>query len=194
MTKEAIRSEVRKKRRAVSGIHVMEMSLRICEKIVALPEYQNARRVMCYSSMPEEVQTRGLLWAIQSSGRELCLPVWRDDKSMDAVLMTEDTRLVPDRMGIDTPLNGEIVPPSSLDLVLVPGVAFDKKGNRLGYGQGDFDRYLSRCSCPAVGLAYELQVVEDIHPADHDVPMNRVVTEKNVYTCAPHPAQQNNGE
>ena len=177
MTKEAIRSEVREKRQAVSGIHLLEMSLRICEKIVKLPEYLGARRVMCYASTPEEVQTRGLFWAIQSSGRELCLPVWKKDGSMDAVLVNADTRLEPDDLGIDKPVNGVAVPPESLDLVLVPGVAFDRTGNRIGYGRGFFDRYLAKCTCPAVGLAYELQMVDGIEASCHDVPMTKILYE-----------------
>ena len=184
MTREEIRSEVRKKRRAVSGISVAEMSLRICEKIIALPEYLRARRILCYATLPEEVQTRGILWAIHHSGRELYMPVWRPDGGMDAVRVTEETAMEPDRMGIDTPVSGETLPPEKLDLVLVPGVAFDQSGNRLGFGKGYFDRFLAKCRCPAVGLAYELQLVDAIEARPHDVPMNRIVTERAVYDCA----------
>ena len=184
MTREEIRSEVRRKRKAVSGIHVAEMSLRICERIVALPEYIRARRVLCYAALPEEVQTRGILWAIHHSGRELYLPVWRQDGGMDAVRVTEDTLLKPDGMGIDTPVSGETLPPERLDLALVPGVAFDRAGNRLGFGKGYFDRFLARCRCPAVGLAYELQLVDAIEAGPHDVPMHKIITERAVYDCA----------
>ena len=184
MTREEIRSEVRKKRQAVSGIHVAEMSLRICEKIVALPEYLKARRILCYAALPEEVQTQGVLWAIHRSGRELYLPVRRQDGGMDAVRVTEDTPLKPDHLGIDTPLSGEVLPPEELDLVLAPGIAFDRAGNRLGFGKGYFDRFLARCRCPAVGLAYELQLVGAIEAKPHDVPMGKIVTERAVYDCA----------
>ena len=87
-------------------------------------------------------------------------------------------------MGIDTPVSGETLPPEKLDLVLVPGVAFDQSGNRLGFGKGYFDRFLAKCLCPAVGLAYELQLVDAIEARPHDVPMNRIVTERAVYDCA----------
>ncbi|MBQ8952632.1 MAG: 5-formyltetrahydrofolate cyclo-ligase [Clostridia bacterium] len=183
MTREEIRSEVRKKRQAVSGIQVVEMSLRICEKIVTLPEYLKAQRILCYASMPEEVQTRGILWAIHHSGRKLYLPVVRRNGGMDAVRVTEDTEMKPDRMGIDTPVSGEVLPPEALDLVLAPGIAFDRAGNRLGYGKGYFDRFLAKCRCPVVGLAYELQLVDAIEPTSHDVPMNKIVTEGAVYDC-----------
>ena len=160
MTREEIRSEVRKKRKAVSGIQVAEMSLRICEKIVALPEYIRAKRVLCYAAMPDEVQTKGILWAIAHSGRELYLPV------------TTNLRYVtPEQI------------PEALDLALVPGIAFDRSGNRLGFGKGYFDRFLARCRCPAIGLAYELQLVDTIETVAHDVPMDKIVTETAVYTC-----------
>ena len=184
MTRESIRSEVRKKRQAVSRIHVAEMSLRICEKIVALPEYHKAKRIMCYAALPEEVQTRGILWAIHRSGRELYLPVWHPDGSMDAVHVTEDTAFEPDGTGIDRPVSGDTLPPERLDLVLVPGVAFDRAGNRLGFGNGYFDRFLVKCRCPAVGLAYELQLVDAIEAQPHDVPMQKIITERAVYDCA----------
>ena len=184
MTREEIRSEVRKKRKAVSGIQVAEMSLRICEKIVALPEYIRAKRVLCYAAMPDEVQTKGILWAIAHSGRELYLPVVRKGGGMDAVRVTEDTVMKPDPMGVEAPVSDDILPPEALDLVLVPGIAFDRAGNRLGFGKGYFDRFLTRCRCPMVGLAYELQLVDAIQATPHDVPMSKIVTESAVYDCA----------
>ncbi len=194
MTREEIRSEVREKRRTVSGIQVAEMSLRICEKVVALPEYVRARRIMCYAALPEEVQTRGLLWAIQRGGKELYLPVVRPNCHMDAVRVTEDTVMVPDRLGVESPSSGDVLPAEQLDLVLVPGVAFDRLGNRLGFGKGHFDRFLVDCRCPAVGLAYELQLVEEIDKRAHDIPMTKIVTEKKVYDCAEARREKTDGK
>ncbi|MBO4886529.1 MAG: 5-formyltetrahydrofolate cyclo-ligase [Clostridia bacterium] len=188
MTREEIRSEVRIKRKKVSGIQVAEMSLRVCEKIVKLPEYIRARRVLCYAAMPDEVQTRGLLWAIRHSGRELFMPVARGGGSMDAVRVTDDTPMKPDVFGIETPVSDDVLPPEELDLALVPGIAFDRSGNRLGFGKGYFDRFLARCRCPAIGLAYELQLVDAIDARPHDVPMDKIVTEAAVYVC---PAAEN---
>ena len=187
MTREEIRSEVRKKRMALSAIQAVEMSLRICEKIIALPEYIRAKRVLCYMSMPDEVRTKGILWAIERGGRELFLPATRPDGLMDAVRVDRDTVYRPDSYGIETPVSGDILPPEELDLVLVPGIAFDRRGNRLGFGKGYFDRFLARCRCPAIGLAYEAQLVDAIEPAEHDVPMDKIVTEKAVYVCTARP-------
>ena len=194
MTREEIRSEVREKRKTVSGIQVAEMSIRICEKIVALPEYVRARRVLCYSAVPDEVQTEGILWAIMHSGRELYLPVARRGGLMDAVRVTEDTEMKPDIYGIDTPVSGDTLPPEELDLALIPGIAFDRNGNRLGFGKGYFDRFLARCRCPFIGLAYELQLVDAIEARPHDVPMDRIVTEKAVYTCGADLLEKTNGK
>ena len=187
MTREEIRSEVRKRRRALSAIQTVEMSLRICEKIVMLPEYIRARRVMCYAAMPDEVHTQGILWAIRRSGRELYLPVTRPKGWMDAVRVDGDTVFQPNDLGIETPVSGDALPPEQLDLVLVPGIAFDWNGNRLGFGKGYFDRFLARCRCPAIGLAYEAQLVDAIEAEAHDVPMNKIVTEKAVYVCDVQP-------
>ena len=68
-----------------------------------------------------------------------------------------------------------------MDLVLAPGVAFDREGNRLGYGKGYFDRLLKDCACPKVGLAYEMQMVDHVPEHQGDVPMDKVVTETAIY-------------
>ena len=178
-----IRREVRKIRRALSRTRVIEMSLRICGSVMTLPEYVRAEKVMCYASLPEEVETGSLLRAIRGSGRELFLPRTHRDGRMDAVRVTDDTAFETDRMGIMVPASGAELPPGKLDLVLVPGIAFDRTGNRIGFGRGYYDRFLAKCVCPAVGLAFEAQLVDGIRPQVHDVPMHRIVTEKTVYIC-----------
>ena len=182
MTREEIRREVRKKRKGLSGIQALEMSLRICEKVVTMPEYVAAKRVMCYSSLPEEVQTSSLIWAIRRSGRQLFLPAVTEDGLL-AVRVHEDTAMFRDKLGIETP-RGEPEPPENIDLVLVPGIAFDRAGSRLGFGRGYYDRFLAQCACPFIALAFDLQVVPDSPRAEHDVAMHKIVTEKGVYDCS----------
>lgn len=183
-TREELRLLIRRKRQAVSAIQVAEMSLRICEKVVALPEYIRARRVLCYHALPDEVQTNGLLREIQRSGRALYLPVTRPDGSMDAVHITDSSQIRVNRLGIPEPTEGEVLPPDQLDLVLAPGIAFDPAGNRLGFGKGYFDRFLQFCRCPVIGLAYGLQMVESIEAKPHDIPMDKIITEDRIYVCA----------
>jgi 5-formyltetrahydrofolate cyclo-ligase len=78
---------------------------------------------------------------------------------------------------------GLMVEPDDLDLVIVPGVAFDRRGNRLGFGGGYYDRFFERCNATRVGLAYAFQVVDDIPAEDHDVKIDWLVTEDEVILC-----------
>lgn len=180
MTREEIRAAARKLREDASKIQAAEMSARICERIVKMNEYLKAKRVLCYSALPDEVQTGGLLREIMRSGRELYLPRTRGS-ALDIVRVTPESQLVPGAFGVMEPPTGELADISDMDLVLVPGVAFDRKGNRLGYGKGYFDRLLSGCTCPVIGLAFEFQVFDHIPVREGDVPMDKVITGRNVY-------------
>lgn len=180
MTREEIRAAARKLREDASKIQAAEMSARICERIVKMSEYLKAKRVLCYASLPDEVQTNGLLHEIMRSGRELYLPRTRG-RELDIVRVTPESNLVPGAFGVLEPQSGEVADISEMDLVLAPGVAFDRDGNRLGYGKGYFDRLLAACTCPVIGLAYELQIFDHIPVREGDVPMDKVITGRNVY-------------
>jgi 5-formyltetrahydrofolate cyclo-ligase len=89
--------------------------------------------------------------------------------------------LQPSRFGICEPRSGEAVPLARIDLVVLPGVAFDKKGIRLGYGLGCYDRALAAIERPTlVGLAYDFQVVNALPREEHDIPVDMVVTERKI--------------
>ena len=190
MTRQQMRLEARRARRAISAIRAAEMSVRVAQAVVSLPEFISARRIICYSNLPEEVQTGGLMSAVWDCGKELYLPVVREDGGLSAVRCLPSTALEADAMGIMTPTEGETLPPEELDLVIAPGLAFDRLGHRLGFGKGYFDRFLSGCRCPVVGLAYEVQVFDRVHTGPHDIPVDRLVTEERVYDCAAARAAQ----
>ena len=183
MTREEIRAEIRNERDAMSCIQAAELSGRVCERIMGMPEFKKAKRILCYMSAGREVQTNILIKASISAGYEVCVPVVRGKGLMDAVRVTEDSVMRANRFGIAEPEAGEVVLPRSIDLVLAPGIAFDESGNRLGTGHGYFDRYLADCRCPVVALAYEMKIVPRIEPGAFDVPMDFIATEKRLITC-----------
>lgn len=184
MTRQQMRLEARRARQIVSMMRGAEMSLRVARAVVSLPEFIAARRVMCYSSLPEEVQTGGLLSAIRDCGKELYLPAVRKGGAIEAMRCLSSTDMVTDAMGIKAPADGEVIAPGQLDFVIVPGVAFDRFGYRLGFGKGYYDRFLSGCRCPVAGLAYEVQIYDRIEARSHDIPVDKLVTEERVYDCA----------
>ncbi len=180
MTREEIRACVKKRREDASKIQAAELSARICERIVAMAEYLKAKRILCYAALPDEVQTGGLLREILRSGRSLYLPRTRGS-NLEVAHVTADTKLERGAYGVPEPVTDELADISDVDLVLAPGVAFDREGNRLGYGKGYFDRLLKDCACPKVGLAYEMQMVDHVPEHQGDVPMDKVVTEERIY-------------
>jgi len=160
----------------------------ICATLAALPEYAAAETVMGYVHFRSEVRTRGLLAAALGEGKRVVVPYCLADR-LGLFLLESIDELAPGTWGIPEPkvelrsLPNKQVDASRLDLVVVPGVAFDREGHRLGYGKGYFDRLLAhvRPDASLAGLAFECQLFPEIPSGPHDVAMDRVITEKAVY-------------
>lgn len=182
--RERMRAQARERRSAISIIEVAELSARIAERVLHHPGYQAARAVMAYAGMQDEVRTDGLAREILRSGRALYLPVTGEDRRMWPARLLELSRVRKGRFGILEPLDPTPANPLEMDLILVPGLAFDRVGNRLGYGGGYYDRFLPQCTGLKVGLAFEVQLMEAVPVERHDVPMDYLITERAVYDCA----------
>ena len=180
MTREEIRDCIKKRREDASKIQAAEMSVRICERIISMSEYLRAKKILCYAALPDEVQTGGLLREILRSGRQLYLPRTRGSE-LEIAHMVDGTKLERGAYGILEPVTDDLADITDMDLVLAPGVAFDREGNRLGYGKGYYDRLLKDCICTKVGLAYEMQLVDHIPSREGDIPMDKVITEDKIY-------------
>jgi 5-formyltetrahydrofolate cyclo-ligase len=148
-----------------------------CQRILALEAYKNASTVLCYHSVGGEVDTLELIERMRSDGKAVCLPAILGKGVMEARRMD---CLVPGPYGIPCP-EGPLVPPEAIDLIVVPGLAFDRFCHRLGQGGGYYDRYLPQCRGTAAGLAFECQVVDELPCEDHDVQLDFVATEKALY-------------
>lgn len=184
--RQQLRELIRLRRQEASMLHVLEMSARISERIIAMPEYRTAKRVFCYHALPMEVQTAGLIREMLREGKEVYLPVTGADNELRAVRLTSAESVHRGAFRVMEPDGDEEIDPARLDLILTPGLAFDREGGRIGYGAGCFDRFLPRCRGLIVGLALEMQMVDKVPMEPHDVYMQRLVTEDAVYDCAPH--------
>lgn len=159
-----------------------------CKRLLALPEYRNARTVAWYLDIRSELRTRATVARELGGSRRIVVPyvmgpelgLWR----LQAL-----TELAPGRFGILEPGPEQQADPQrrvaarELDLVVVPGVGFDHLGNRLGAGCGYYDRLLTRLRPTAlrIGLCYEAQLLDRMPVQEHDIPMDLVVTESAVY-------------
>lgn len=182
--RDELRLRIKRLRQEASMLQVAEMSARIGELVLAMPEYRAAKRVFCYYSLPMEVQTGGLIREMLREGKEVYLPVTGKDKTIKAVRLRNPDALRRGAFGVMEPEGNEEIAPSELDLILTPGLAFDRAGGRIGYGAGCFDRFLPDCRGTIAGLALEMQMVDRAPVEPHDVFMHRVVTEKGVIHCA----------
>jgi 5-formyltetrahydrofolate cyclo-ligase len=189
MTAEAkavLRETVLRRRGALPSEERALFSDRILEKILGLPDYGRAGVVLAYASIGAELQTERFLECVLDDGKILALPrVERGGLRLYGVGDLERD-LAPGTWGIREPIPGHCptVDPGGVDLALVPGVAFDPRGRRLGYGGGYYDRLLQGGLSEAARIvagAFEVQVVDEVPVDASDVPVDMVVTETVVY-------------
>jgi 5-formyltetrahydrofolate cyclo-ligase len=186
------------RRAAYDARNAQEDKDRISELAVAalvqLPEYQAARTPLWYLDCRSELRTRHALPAALDSGKRIVVPYCTVDEqganklglwwlqSMDELIVGKWKILEPPRERWGEP--GKEISPAELDLVIVPGVGFSRTGGRMGNGQGYYDRLLAQVppECPLIGLCYESQLFDDLIVGPHDVFMNKIVTERAVYS------------
>lgn len=181
--KKELRRQVLAARQRLQPEEVKEKSRLITVALLELPELQAAETVLAYMDFRQEVETGPLLQELMRLGKKVALPV-TDVASKNLWLyqvqdLEED--IEPGVWGIRQPKTSlPAVRPEQLDVVIVPGVAFDLKGYRLGYGGGFYDRFLpqTRPDCRWLAPIFELQLVPDVHPEAHDCRMHRLVTEE----------------
>ena len=184
--KERIRAQAHANRNAQPDKD--ELSRRIMATFVGLPEYAAARTVMYYVDVRSEVRTRHDLPAALTHAKRIVVPYCLGAglelfhlQSMEELAAGAYQILEPRPELRDLP--GKRVRPEALDLVLVPGVAFDRTGARMGHGLGYYDRLLrhARPDALLVALAFECQLFPDIPTQPHDIFMDRILTEKGAY-------------
>lgn len=182
-SKEELRRLFLERRETMGPEEVAAASAAIGRRVLALDAFLEARTVMAYVDVRNEVRTGGLIRAALRRGQRVALPVPepRTGYMAAALAPAYPEGLVTGPYGIPVPSPGSAaVSPADLDCVLVPGVAFDVDGFRLGYGGGYYDRFLSglRGRVSVIGLAYAWQVVPRLAREPHDRPVDLVVTEE----------------
>jgi len=184
--KKAVRKRTLRAREELGTEVAQELSGRILRHLKELELFRNAKVIHTYvSTKPNEVDTRRLIQEVLRSGRRVAVPITnRLRKALDhsEILGLED--LKPGTFGILEPATPRPVDEALLDLVIVPVVAVDRHGNRVGFGGGYYDRFLKGVHCPKVALAYSFQVLEEIPSAPGDERVDFIVTEDGVVKCS----------
>ena len=185
--KADLRASVLRRRNALPEGERASSSGHILTEVLGLPSYERSGVVLAYASFGSEPTTDGFLRRVLEDGKVLLLPkVGRDGLELYEV-RDVGRDLAPGTWGIREPVPNRCASanPEEVDFALVPGVAFDRGGRRLGYGGGFYDRLLKDGllgSTPLVSAAFEVQIVDEVPVASHDVPVDAVVTENGLYT------------
>ena len=180
--KHKIRKEIRRKFKAYSFLEKSRKSAIIGHKLFNEEVFKKARVVMFYVSLKDEVNTLSMIDEALSAGTRVAVPViLKEEKRLIAgEIGNRSQDLESQHFGIYQPKEGRVkeVPLEDIDLVIVPGIAFDKHNVRLGRGHGYYDRFL--CALPnktkTIGLAFDFQVVENLPKDSHDVPVSKTIT------------------
>lgn len=180
-----LRRHLRELADQMTNEQVAQKSLVACDLLCKTPEFTQAKVVMFFLSLSHEVETEQAIWQAFDMGKAVLVPKvdWTTRKMTAVKLTSTEAELVEDPKGqLRSPKEIEPVEVSIIDMVVVPGLGFDKTGNRLGLGGGFYDRYLSGKDFRGVkcGLAFEEQVIEEIPVADHDQEIDMLVTDGKV--------------
>jgi 5-formyltetrahydrofolate cyclo-ligase len=190
-TKEELRQQMRARLAAQSPADARMKSAAIWERLSVLGEFATAAQSLIYVSQATEVDTRGLIQQLLAMGRRVCVPWFDGAKKRYVASELHDFALDlrSGQFGILEPKPDAVRPVSGdgINAALVPGLAFDETGNRLGRGMGYFDRVLQGVRGVKIALTYDFQVVNEVPAEAHDTPVDFIVTEKRMIKTRGNP-------
>lgn len=182
--KAEIRRRILARRKTLSPEDMERRGTAIQSRLVELEEYRRARTIHCYVSVKGEADTHRLIDRARQFRKRIVVPiVGPERRTLRHSEISSLDQLTDGPFGLLEPRREHVRPVdlSEIDLVIVPGVAFDSQGNRIGFGGGFYDNFLKEVRVPKIGLAYEFQIVDRIPVATHDRKVDKVVTEYRVY-------------
>ncbi len=181
MTKDNFRQTVQARRAEMDPAWRGEQSALIQARLMALPAMTSAVVVGLYMALPGEVAMTDFADGLVSTGRGICVPAFDPSRGAYALaLVSPDTSFLQAPFGLREPEDPVWADPASLSCVVVPGVAFDEAGRRIGHGGGHYDRLLLETSATKIGVAFDFQVFDAVPAETHDVAMDIVVTPTRV--------------
>ena len=188
ITKKHLRAEVAANRKNENRESVESKSIKITERVISLVSFSESPSIMCYMDFKNEVMTRYIIRHCFEHGKRVILPlVDKTDGLMKIVpyeIMDEERDVIPGTLGILEPNRDKVksINPKEIDVVIVPGVAFDLNKNRLGFGAGLYDKFLSSVNdgCTKIGIAFEFQIYDTIPVEEHDISLDFIITEERI--------------
>jgi len=181
--KDKIKKPILDKRNSHDTEELIGFSKKIKSNLYSLEEFKKAKNILCYASFKKEVDTHELIKELLGK-KTVVVPYILEDKFHISSIKSFDD-LEPKTFGILEPKEKNDFDPEKIDLILVPGIVFDKNGHRIGYSFGYYDKFLSKLknNPTKIGLAFDFQIVDWIPYEKHDVPMDILITEKKIIKC-----------
>lgn len=182
MGKTAIRKKFLTERNMLNNEDRILKSISIKEKLLSLPGYKRAKVVMFYSTIKSEVMTNEMIEsAILSGKKKIGVPkTFTKEKKIKCIEINEDSIFEKGEFGIPEPVEGEVILKKDIDLIIIPAIAFDFYGNRLGYGGGYYDKFLNGTKALKVGVGFDSQLTDKLPVEKHDVKVDVIITEKRI--------------
>jgi len=174
--KKEMRKQILEKRNSLTKEEIKEKSKIIKKKLFSSEEYQQAKTVSFFVSFSSEVDTHDMIKEALKE-KEVCVPVVQGDYMVLSKINGFGDLDKQGKYGILEPSSVIEVDKELVDLIIVPGVAFDRRGYRIGYGRGYYDKVLKDFNGKTIGLAFSLQIVDSIPAEEHDIKVDRVITE-----------------
>ena len=181
--KELIRMKHLQLRNSLSKQEAGRKSAEISKKLFSLPEFEESKVVMFYVSFENEVATPNMIEKALELGKKVCVPISKPkEKGVVAGFIKSLSDLEKKPNGLMEPKKVVVCDPKEIDLIVVPGVVFDKEGYRIGYGGGFYDKLIRQVprKTKAIGLCFEQNVEKRLPRQSHDAKMNKIVTEERV--------------
>jgi len=187
MDKTTLRQEIKKRLLQMSMDDRIAKSKQICQLIIDSDMFRGASTVMTFLSLPHEMDTTPLILNAWQHGKTVAVPKvsWEQRHMIPVELNSMETGLTVEKMGLRSPTNGVPVPFEEIDLIITPGLGFDKHGNRLGRGGAFYDTFFANHKMLAArwGVGFSEQMCDEIPHDATDVPVDAVVTENEIIRC-----------
>jgi 5-formyltetrahydrofolate cyclo-ligase len=186
LTKVELRRHLLAQRAMLTPAEIAQHSTAIAANVCALPAFCVSHTIMVYMALPQEVQTQQIITQARQVQKRVAVPVVRGQDLVAVALSEAPTQLRRGRFGILEPCGTQtLIHPQEIGCIVVPGVAFDTRGGRLGFGKGYYDRFLGQLPATTYrcGLAFGIQVVPCVPQAPHDICMHGIVTEQGCIPC-----------
>ncbi|ABR50213.1 5-formyltetrahydrofolate cyclo-ligase [Alkaliphilus metalliredigens QYMF] len=187
--KNTLRKQLLAQREILSSVHMETKSQQVRSSLFNFSPYKKAQHVMLYVSFGKEVITRGIIQDLLDQNKRVFIPVCvpKTKELIISELLDFDEDLEIGHFGVLEPKKEALRPvdPKILDFIIVPGLAFDSQGYRIGYGGGYYDRFLPKISdkVPKVSLAFDEFVIDSVPTDSFDIPVDFIITEKKLIEC-----------